>query len=164
MWNSDFKSIGPVPAAIRSCGLCCISGTGCFRAKVAHDSHSTPSGGPRMKRLYLKSFLVVSMLALGTVAQTKGKPAPAAGSPLVMAIDRCRQMTDPAQRLACYDSAAAALAQCDQHGRGQHRRPGRSEKGPPLIVRLQPSAGSRSSPAIPPPTKPRTRSIPPSPR
>ena len=69
-----------------------------------------------MKRLYLKSFLVVSTLGLGTMADARAKPAPAAGSPLVMAIDRCRQMTDPAQRLACYDSAAAALLNATNTG------------------------------------------------
>jgi hypothetical protein len=46
-------------------------------------------------------------------AKDKQKPAP---SPLVTAIDRCRQITDAAQRLACYDSAANALVQAANTG------------------------------------------------
>jgi hypothetical protein len=34
----------------------------------------------------------------------------------VNAIDRCRQMSDPAQRLACYDAAANALVQATNSG------------------------------------------------
>ena len=47
------------------------------------------------------------------IAKDKDKPAP---SPLVTAIDRCRQVTDPAQRLACYDKAAGALVQAANTG------------------------------------------------
>jgi hypothetical protein len=46
-------------------------------------------------------------------AGAKEQPAP---SPLVSAIDRCRQMTDATQRLACYDSAAAALVKATTAG------------------------------------------------
>jgi hypothetical protein len=67
-----------------------------------------------MKRFCLTSLLIVSVLALAGPAQAKGKPAPP--SPLVTAIDRCRQMTDPAQRLACYDSAANALVNATNTG------------------------------------------------
>lgn len=45
--------------------------------------------------------------------KSKDKPAP---SPLVSAIDRCRQVGDPAQRLACYDAAANALVQAANTG------------------------------------------------
>lgn len=68
-----------------------------------------------MKRLCLSSLLVISTLATTGAAEAKGKPTPAA-SPLVTAIDRCRQMTDPAQRLACYDSAANALLNATNTG------------------------------------------------
>jgi len=67
-----------------------------------------------MKRLCLSSLLVVSMFAVTAAADAKGKPAPP--SPLVTAIDRCRQITDPAQRLACYDSAANALVNATTTG------------------------------------------------
>lgn len=67
-----------------------------------------------MKRPCLASLLIVSALALAGAAQAKEKPAPP--SPLVTAIDRCRQMTDPAQRLACYDSAANALLNATNTG------------------------------------------------
>jgi hypothetical protein len=43
----------------------------------------------------------------------KSTPAP---SPLVSAIERCRQVADPTQRLACYDSAGGALVQAANRG------------------------------------------------
>ena len=61
-------------------------------------------------------FLVIAALIVGaspTSAKDKPKPTP---SPLVAAIDRCRQMTDAAQRLACYDAAANALVQATTSG------------------------------------------------
>jgi hypothetical protein len=70
-----------------------------------------------MKRLCLSSLLLVSTLAAAGVAEAKVKPAsPAAASPLVTAIDRCRQIADPTQRLACYDSAAGALVSATSSG------------------------------------------------
>jgi hypothetical protein len=61
-----------------------------------------------MKRLFTSNLLVAAaILVAANPAVAKDKPVPP--SPLVSAIDRCRQMTDPAQRLACYDSAASAL-------------------------------------------------------
>ena len=67
-----------------------------------------------MKRRCLSSLILMSMMGLAGAAEAKGKPAPP--SPLVTAIDRCRQMTDPAQRLACYDSAANALVTATTSG------------------------------------------------
>jgi len=62
-----------------------------------------------MTRLSACSFIVLAALsATAAHARPKDKQSNAA-SPLVTAIDRCRQMTDPTQRLACYDSAANAL-------------------------------------------------------
>jgi hypothetical protein len=70
-----------------------------------------------MKRLCLSSLLLVSTLATAGAADAKVKPAgPAAASPLVTAIDRCRQIADPTQRLACYDSAAGALINATSSG------------------------------------------------
>lgn len=68
-----------------------------------------------MPRFYRSSLMVMVAWSVGTSpAAAKNKPAPP--SPLVAAIDRCRQMTDPAQRLACYDSAAGALVQAANTG------------------------------------------------
>ena len=61
-------------------------------------------------------FLVIVAMIAGAgpvAAKDKAKPAP---SPLVAAIDRCRQVTDSAQRLACYDAAASALVQATNSG------------------------------------------------
>lgn len=71
-----------------------------------------------MKRLCLTSFLAVSALGVAGAAEAKRKPAtpPAAASPLIKAIDHCRQITDPMQRLACYDSAAGALVSATSSG------------------------------------------------
>jgi hypothetical protein len=67
-----------------------------------------------MKRLSASSLLVIAALAVApNPALAKDKPAP---SPLVNAIDRCRQMSDATQRLACYDSAANALVQAANSG------------------------------------------------
>lgn len=69
-----------------------------------------------MNRLYLSSFLLASTLLASSVAGAKSKPAAPSASPLVTAIDRCRQIADPAQRLACYDSAASALVSATSSG------------------------------------------------
>lgn len=61
-------------------------------------------------------FLVIAVaIAVAGPAAAKDKDKPAA-SPLVAAIDRCRQITDSAQRLACYDTAANALVQAANSG------------------------------------------------
>ena len=67
-----------------------------------------------MKRLAGRGTLMIAAVLAASPAAAKDKPAPP--SPLVNAIDRCRQMTDPAQRLACYDSAANALVQATTAG------------------------------------------------
>ena len=67
-----------------------------------------------MKRLCLSSLMVASALALPGSAHAKEKPVPP--SPLVAAIARCHDMTDPAQRLACYDSAAGAFLNATNTG------------------------------------------------
>ena len=58
-------------------------------------------------------FIITLLLSAAGPALAKEKPAP---SPLVSAIDRCRQITDPMQRLACYDAAAGALVQATNSG------------------------------------------------
>lgn len=60
-------------------------------------------------RIFMAAVLLASAVPIGA----KEKPAP---SPLVTAIDRCRQIPDPTQRLACYDSAAAALVNATTSG------------------------------------------------
>jgi hypothetical protein len=52
--------------------------------------------------------LLATALAVADPAAAKDKERPAP-SPLVSEIDRCRQVTDAMQRLACYDTAANAL-------------------------------------------------------
>jgi hypothetical protein len=57
--------------------------------------------------------LFAALAGVAAPALAKEKPAP---SPLVTAIDRCRQIPDPTQRLACYDAAAGALVQATNSG------------------------------------------------
>jgi hypothetical protein len=62
------------------------------------------------------ALVAASAAVVATVpASAKGKDKPAP-SPLVTAIDRCRQIGDPTQRLACYDNAAGALVQAANTG------------------------------------------------
>ena len=61
----------------------------------------------------MRIFVAAALLASAGPVGAKEKPAP---SPLVNAIDRCRQIADPTQRLACYDSAAAALVNATNSG------------------------------------------------
>src|SRR5438045_5469577 len=67
-----------------------------------------------MKRRSLSSLVVVATLCVAPPAYAKDKPVPP--SPLIAAIERCRQITDSAQRLACYDSAAGALVNATSSG------------------------------------------------
>src|SRR5438309_6977723 len=100
---------------VKSSRLCCISGTGCFRGQVAHDSGENPVGRMSMKHLLAGSLMAASVVSLATsAALAKDKTTPA--SPLVAAIDRCRQITDPTQRLACFDGAANALVKATASG------------------------------------------------
>ena len=68
-----------------------------------------------MKRLATgEALLLLGIMAVPASAVAKDKPA--TPSPLVTAIDRCRQIADPTQRLACYDGAANALVQAANTG------------------------------------------------
>ena len=60
----------------------------------------------------------------------------APSSPLVNALDQCRQIADAAQRLACYDRAAPAPCRCQPGGRGHRRRPRPTSPGAAFAVRL----------------------------
>jgi hypothetical protein len=69
-----------------------------------------------MQRLMRSSLVLgAAIIAASTPALAKEKSVPS-GSPLLSAIERCRQMADPAQRLACYDTAAGALVQATTSG------------------------------------------------
>jgi hypothetical protein len=68
-----------------------------------------------MQHLRLASLIAISAaLAGASPASAKDKPVPP--SPLVAAIDHCRQIGDAAQRLSCYDSAAANLVNASNSG------------------------------------------------
>src|SRR4051794_21035597 len=85
-----------------------LSGQSCARFR------SNPGEDMIMKRPLALSLLVILALTAGpAISKDKDKPTP---SPLVAAIDRCRQIADAAQRLACYDSAANALVSAANSG------------------------------------------------
>ena len=84
-----------------------------------------------MQRLSVGTFFLLSaVLAVPSAAAPKTRPT--AASPLVAAIDRCRQIADSTQRLACYDTAANALVTATTSGevsivdRGEVRKVRRS--------------------------------------
>jgi hypothetical protein len=67
-----------------------------------------------MHRLFIGTLIAVGTILGSPAAQAKERPVPA--SPLVTAIDHCRQIADSVQRLACYDSAAGALVTATSSG------------------------------------------------
>jgi hypothetical protein len=69
-----------------------------------------------MRRLGASFAIIGATALLGAgIAEGKGKDKPNP-SPLVTAIDHCRQIADSTQRLACYDSAASALVTAANSG------------------------------------------------
>jgi len=82
------------------------------------------------QRLLAGTLLAAAAFAGTSAARAKDKPVPP--SPLVAAIDHCRQVGDSAQRLACYDTAASALVTATRAGevtvvdRGEVRKVRRS--------------------------------------
>src|SRR4051794_12632530 len=74
----------------------------------------------------------LAAIAILASASTAAKGPPAAMSPYVNALENCRTLTDPAQRLACYDKTAPALIAASKSGeinivdRGQLRQARRS--------------------------------------
>ena len=75
-------------------------------------------------------LLIVTVLGLAQSASAQ--KAPRALSPLVKAIEDCRRIPDPTQRLACYDRTAPAFVDANKAGdvtvvdRGQLRQARRS--------------------------------------
>ncbi|HVM21896.1 MAG TPA: hypothetical protein VM308_01150 [Sphingomicrobium sp.] len=60
--------------------------------------------------------MLAAAFLLPVAAPVAAKSAPPAKSPLVTAIERCRAMTDPVQRLACYDASAGAFLSAAESG------------------------------------------------
>ena len=69
-----------------------------------------------MKRPKTWSIVILAVVAASAPGMAKEKDRVAQGSPLVTAIDRCRQIAEPTQRLACYDNAAGALVKATTSG------------------------------------------------
>jgi hypothetical protein len=63
-----------------------------------------------------KLLPIISLFALVALSTTTMAKDPPKTSPLVGALQACRAMTDPAQRLACYDKEAGALLEATQSG------------------------------------------------
>ena len=78
----------------------------------------------------LSPTILIAALILASPASAQKTPRRV--SPLVNALEQCRQIADPAQRLACYDRAAPALVDASRSGavtvvdRGQLREARRS--------------------------------------
>lgn len=72
------------------------------------------------------------LLAFAVAATSASAKEPRPTSPLVNAIDQCRRIADPTQRLACFDRTASELVAATQKGdvsvvdRGQLRQARRS--------------------------------------
>jgi hypothetical protein len=101
-----------------------------FAAKLRTIWQTAGERRLEMRGLSRVGILVFTGLLIGAgPAAAKAPPAP---SPLVSAIERCRQIKDPMQRLACYDSSASALVQATTTGqvsvvdRGELRQTRRS--------------------------------------
>lgn len=69
-----------------------------------------------MKRRVTWSIAILVAVVGSAPGIAKEKDKVAQGSPLVTAIDRCRQIAEPAQRLACFDNAAGALVRATTSG------------------------------------------------
>lgn len=75
-------------------------------------------------------FSIAAITAFGAAPASAKSPPPQ--SPLVTALDRCRTIPDPTQRLACFDSAAGSLVAAARSGqvsvvdRGELRQARRS--------------------------------------
>src|SRR5690242_1692763 len=95
--QSDVAASRQIMAVMLHLGHRLLLGQSCSRFAAAGR------GNKMMQAPQMRMFLAVVLLASAGPIVAKEKPAP---SPLVNAIDHCRQITDPTQRLACYDSAA----------------------------------------------------------
>jgi hypothetical protein len=80
----------------------------------------------------MRVFIAVAAIAAVALPRAAAAKAPRQPSARVNALDQCRQLTDPAQRLACFDKAAGALVDASRTGevnvvdRGQLREARRS--------------------------------------
>ncbi|MFL6739559.1 MAG: hypothetical protein ACJ8E4_06075 [Sphingomicrobium sp.] len=63
-----------------------------------------------------KLLPIVSLLALAALSTSTLAKEPPKTSPLVGALQTCRALADPTQRLACYDKEAGALLDAAQKG------------------------------------------------
>ena len=63
-----------------------------------------------------KLLPIVSLLALAALSTSTLAKEPPKTSPLVGALQTCRALADPAERLACYDKEAGALLDATQKG------------------------------------------------
>lgn len=63
-----------------------------------------------------KQMPIVAVVALAALAGAAVAKDPPKTSPLVGALQSCRAMADPTQRLACYDKEAGALLDATQKG------------------------------------------------
>ena len=72
----------------------------------------------RWRRTLILAAAVMAAPATAAYAQAGNRPAQATQpeNPLVKAIEACRQIPDPAQRVACYDAASNALVQATTSG------------------------------------------------
>jgi len=68
-----------------------------------------------VKRLAVCSIILATVTG-SSAGVAREKDPVGKGSPLVIAIDRCRQIQEPMQRLACYDDAAGALVKATASG------------------------------------------------
>lgn len=65
-------------------------------------------------RAAVRIFAIAAIAALGSVSASAKAPPPQ--SPLVIALDQCRQILDPTQRLACFDKTAGSLIAAARSG------------------------------------------------
>ena len=104
---------------------------------LRHRLHSAPTmagnrAQDRRERVMRPLILAIATAAILLVQPASAAKAPRAISPLVNALEQCRQIADGGQRLACYDRAAPALVDASRSGavtvvdRGQLRQARRS--------------------------------------
>lgn len=64
----------------------------------------------------MRLIIWLAVVGIATSVSAARKNPPAAISPYVNALDQCRQIADPMQRLACYDKTAPALVTASKSG------------------------------------------------
>ena len=91
---------------------------------------------PASGREYMNKLLPIVDRCAGSLSVPRCAKDPPKQSPLVNALEACRAIADPTQRLACYDKEAGALLDRDPNGRCRGGRPGRGPQGAQVAVRL----------------------------